>query len=58
MSPVKQAIIDWVQGLPEECIWDDLMYRIYARQKIEAGLREIEEGRVIDHEDVFKEWQD
>jgi predicted transcriptional regulator len=34
------------------------MYRIYARQKIEAGLQDIEQGRVIEHEDVLKEWQE
>jgi predicted transcriptional regulator len=32
------------------------MYQIYVRQKIEAGIKDADEGRVISHEDVFKEW--
>jgi predicted transcriptional regulator len=55
MSPIKQALLDLAQSLPEKCTWDDVMYRIYVRQKIEAGLKDVEEGRVVSHEDVFKE---
>jgi len=56
MSPVKQAVFDLASKLPEECTWDDVMYQVYVRQKIEAGIKDAEEGRVIPHDDVFKEW--
>jgi len=43
-----------VENLPEDVTWDDLMYQIYVRQTIEAGLADSEAGRVIDVEDVRK----
>jgi predicted transcriptional regulator len=43
-----------IDRLPEEATWDDLMYEIYIRQAIEAGLRDSEAGRVTDHESVRK----
>ncbi len=35
-----------VDDLPDGASWEDLAYRIYVRQSIEAGLRDAEEGRV------------
>ena len=28
--------------------WEDVMYRIYVRQAIEAGLKDSDEGRTVD----------
>jgi predicted transcriptional regulator len=55
MSPVKQAMLEMAKNLPDECTWDDVMYQVYVRQKIEAGIRDADEGRVIPHQEVFKE---
>ena len=41
-----------VDELPENATWDDLMYRIYVRQAIEAGLEDSEAGRVVSVEEV------
>lgn len=57
MNAVKQAVLELAKALPDECTWDDVMYRIYVRQKIEAGLNDAEEGRLFSHEEVFKEFQ-
>ena len=37
-----------MQKLPENATWDDLMYEIYVRQAIEAGIEDSEAGRTID----------
>lgn len=29
-----------LKDIPEDATWDDLMYRIYVRQAIEAGIKE------------------
>jgi len=58
MSPVKEAILELARNLPDECTWDDVMYQIYVRQKIEAGVRDADEGRVVPHEEVFQEWEE
>ena len=36
----------------EETSWDDVMYKIYVRQKIEKGLADCENGRVLTTEQV------
>ena len=52
MSTVKEQATEVVQKLPEGATWDDVMYAIYVRQKIEAGIRAGEEGRVVPQEEV------
>jgi len=51
---VKEEARRLVDNLPEDVTWDDLMYQIYVRQTIEAGLADSEADRVTDVEDVRK----
>lgn len=51
---VKEEARRLVENLPEDVTWDDLMYRIYVRQAIEAGLADSEANRVVEVEDVRK----
>jgi hypothetical protein len=43
-----------VKKLPEKATWDDIMYEIYVRKKIDAGITAADEGRVILHTAVKK----
>ena len=43
-----------VENLPETASWDDLMYEVHVRQKIEEGIKAADEGRVLAHEEVRK----
>ena len=52
---IKQALHEIADGLPDDCTWDDVMYRIYVRSRIQSGLDDVAEGRVFDDEDVFAE---
>jgi predicted transcriptional regulator len=58
MSDVKNAVLDLARELPKECTWDEVMHRIFVRQKIDAGLRDEDVGRTVDHEEVFREFSD
>lgn len=49
---IKQEARRLVENLPEEATWDDLMYQIYVRQAIEAGLEDSEAGRTVDVKEV------
>ena len=49
---VKEQARKIVDDLPEDASWDDLMYRIYVRQAIEAGLRDSDAGRTLDVKEV------
>ena len=51
-SNVKEEAAKLVHDLPDQATWDDLMYEIYVRQKIEEGLMAADEGRVLSHEEV------
>jgi len=53
MSPAKEAMAELAKSLPDDCSWDDAMYQLDVRQKIEAALRDAEEGRLVSHEEVF-----
>lgn len=44
-----------VEKLRPDCTWDDVMYKVYVCQKIAAGLRDEEEGRLFTEEEVFRD---
>jgi predicted transcriptional regulator len=52
MNTVKEEARKVVDNLPDHATWDDLMYELYVRQKIEAGIQAADEGRVLSHEQV------
>ncbi len=55
MSTAKQAAKQIIDQLPDQATWDDIMYELYVKQKIEAGLADIDAGRTIPHEQVKAE---
>jgi predicted transcriptional regulator len=52
MNTVKEEARKVIDNLPDHATWDDLMYELYVRQKIEAGIQAADEGRVLSHEQV------
>lgn len=53
-STLKDEARRLIEDLPEDATWEDLMYRIYVRQAIEAGLRDSEAGRTVEVTEVRK----
>ena len=51
---IKEQAQQLVDNLPDSATWDDVMYRIYVRQAIEAGVKDSDEGRTIDVKEVRK----
>jgi hypothetical protein len=49
---VKQEARRLVDQLPEGATWDDVMYEIYVRQAIEAGLVDSDARRTHTIDDV------
>ncbi len=43
---IKEEARRLVEKLPDEATWEDLMYEVYVRQAIEAGLEDSQTGRV------------
>ena len=52
MSTAKEEAIKTISRLPEEVSWDEIMYKIYVKRKIEEGLKAADEGRTVSHEEV------
>lgn len=45
---VKEEAHRLVDRLPDDATWEDLMYEIYVRETIEAGIRDSDAGRPVD----------
>lgn len=53
---IKADALRLVRELPANASWDDLMYRVYVRQKVDAGLADLRGGRTVSHATVRKEF--
>jgi predicted transcriptional regulator len=51
---IKQEAHRLLEKLPDKATWDDLMYQIYIRQTIEAGIKDSNEGKTVDVKEVRK----
>ena len=56
MSNVREEAKKLIDNLPDQASWDDLMYEMYVRKKIDEGLRAADEGKLISHEDVKRKF--
>ena len=52
MAGVKQQVIQIIQSLPEDVTMDDIMAELYFKLQVDAGLRELDEGKGIPQEEV------
>jgi len=51
---LKEEIIDLIKKLPDDATIDDIMYHLYVKKTILAGIKEIEQGNTIPHEQVME----
>lgn len=51
-TDLKQEAHRLVEQLPDGATWDDLMYQLYVRQAIEAGLADSDAGSTFDVKEV------
>lgn len=54
MAGLKQQIIQMIESLPEDITVDDIIAELYFRLQVDAGLKELDEGKWIPHEEVEK----
>jgi predicted transcriptional regulator len=52
MSSAKEEVRKILENLPDDVSFEDIQYHIYVRGKIDRGLRDIEEGRLLSQEEV------
>ena len=51
----KQELHKLVEDLPEPVETDEVLYRLYLREKLNAAEEDVREGRVLTHEEVVAE---
>ena len=54
MASTKEKVIGMIRALPDDATLDDIMAELYFRAKVDAGLKELDEGQGIPHEQVEK----
>jgi predicted transcriptional regulator len=52
METAKEEVRRILESLPDDATLEDIQYRIYVRQAIAAGVRDVDEGRVVSQEEV------
>lgn len=54
MSNIKEEAIKLIKQMSDECSLEDIMYELYFKQKVEKGLKELDEDRVLEHDSAKK----
>ena len=52
METAKEEVRRILDSLPDDATFEDIQYRIYVRQAIAAGVRDVDEGRIVSQEEV------
>ncbi len=54
MQSVKEEVIQLLKELPDDSTFEEIQYHLYVRQKIQYGIKDIEEGRTYTQEEMEK----
>jgi len=52
VADIKQQVIQMIKDLPDEVTLDDVMAELYFKLQVDAGLKELDQGKGIPHEEV------
>lgn len=52
MATVKEGIVQMIQDMPQDISVEDVMAELYFRYQVDEGVRELDEGKGIPHEEV------
>jgi predicted transcriptional regulator len=51
-ATVKDNVIEMIRRMADDATVDDIMAELYVRQKIDVGLRQLDEGQSLSQEEV------
>ena len=49
---IKEAVLEMISRMPDDASVADIMAELYFRQKVDEGLRQLDSGQGIPHEDA------
>ena len=55
MTIARKQLLEMINELPEETEVDELMYRLYLRQKLAAAEEDVRRGRTVPHDEAVRE---
>jgi hypothetical protein len=53
----KQASLKLIERLDDDVTYEEILYELNLLQKIERGLRDVQEGRVTPHDQVKRKYE-
>jgi predicted transcriptional regulator len=59
MQTLKEQVKEMLEILPDDTTYDDIHYHLFVREKIDKGIKDIEEGKIVTQEEMearFKKW--
>ena len=59
VGSAKEEVRRILEVIPDSASFEDIQYHIYVREKIDRGLRDVKEGRVLSQEEVerrMRQW--
>ena len=51
----KQDALEAIRQLPDTVDFEESVYRLYVLSKINQGMKEVDEGKGISHEELVRE---
>lgn len=54
MKTAKKEVQKILEKIPDDSTFEDIQYHIYVREKIERGLKDVREGRVLSQKEAEK----
>ncbi len=56
MASVKEEAKKMINNLPENATWEDIMYAVYVREAVEAGIADSKDGRVTEVHELRRQF--
>lgn len=53
----KEEALRILKSVDDSENFEDILYQMYVRKKIEVGLKDIEEGNIVSDDEMTKFWQ-
>jgi predicted transcriptional regulator len=54
MQSAKEEVMQLLKELPDDSTLEEIQYHLYVRQKIQRGIKDVEEGRIYTQEEMEK----
>ena len=54
MQSAKEEVMKLLKDLPDSSTFEEIQYHLYVRQKIQRGIKDVDDGRIYTQEEVEK----